>query len=77
MPKKRRLIIKLNICEKSKLSNSVATGKTEFWLITKAFFNSLSGILSSLSPDADDCASNVSLLAYTVEIIPCDITPAK
>lgn len=40
-PKKEEGLIKLNICEKSKLSNSAATGKTHFWLIRKAFFNSL------------------------------------
>ena len=39
--KKKRLIVKLNIYEKSKLSNSVAPGKTHFWIIRKAFFNSL------------------------------------
>lgn len=34
--KKKRLIIKVSICEQSKLSNSVATGKIHSWLVSNS-----------------------------------------
>lgn len=39
--KKKRLIIEVSICEQSKLSNSVATGKNSFLAHQEGFLNSL------------------------------------